>query len=90
MYDHYPNDYSPSEQAAKERLAKTAAAFDPDLWPAGDPVETDMAEDGTIRMAIRVAGHGVLVLRGVPEPTTGKIEFKGMSSFTNAEVGIWE
>ena len=92
----YPNDQSPSEIAAKDRLATRVKEFDPDEWPAADAVVTDFTENGDLRMAIPVKGWGVLVLRAVPvEPTAehtlvGRMEFKGASSFTNAEIGWWE
>jgi len=86
----YPNDQSPSEIAAKDRLATRVKEFDPDDWPAADAVVTDFTENGDLRMAIPVKGWGVLVLRAVPEKQTGRMEFKGASTFTNTEMGWWE
>ena len=86
----YPNDYDPVERAAKDRLSTKAKEFDPDEWPAADPVVTDFTNNGDLRMAIPVKGFGVLLLRAVPTKDTGKMDFKGCSSWTNAEIGIWD
>ncbi len=69
---------------------KDLSWYDEDQNPATHQIATDFTDDGSLRMAIRVRGLGAMVLRAVPDPVTGKMDFKGLSSFTNAEAGIWD
>ena len=42
------------------------------------------------RWVMQVKGLGAIILRADSDPDTGRLIFSGVSTLTNAEIGLWE
>ena len=64
---------------------------DPDREPSRSGMAAEDHE-GMLHWVFKVKGLGVIVLRATSsyKNDDGKMAFKGMSTFTNTEVGFWE
>lgn len=47
-------------------------------------------ESGDILWVLKVAGLGAIVMRAGSDAETGRLIFNGVSTFSNAQIGLWE
>jgi hypothetical protein len=61
--------------------------FNPDHCSSSAGMWVEPDDKGSYRWVMAVKGLGAMVMRAEANADTGRLEFKGMSEFTDAEIG---
>ena len=83
--------YHPDPEPMKKKEPEMVEAIDynPDHRPSASPKWVEPTEDGSYRYVLVVQGLGVVVMRGISraDDPLGRLDFKGVSTFSDSEIG---
>lgn len=79
--------FYPEEKPKREEVWVEYKDFNPDRQRSSSGMIVEPDDKGNYRWVLLVKGLGAIVMRASANPDTGRLEFQGISEFTDAEVG---
>jgi hypothetical protein len=84
--NHYYDGYTAKSYEYKPKW-EMDIDYNPDHRRSTSGMFIEPDDRGNYRWVLSVRGLGALVMRAVADEATGKLDFKGVSTFTDAEIG---